>query len=241
MAEFTAHPVRKERLADDVYGQILARITSGEFGPGNKLPSEAELSFAFNVSRTIVRQALLRLRSDGLVQAQQGRGTFVSTQPSNRLMELADVKDLPRMLSAFEPRIALEQASARLAAQRRTRDDLERMAESVRQLRAALEEGDLAREPDIAFHNSVAEASKNAFFIDLLNDLRAPVSESMSIGLELARDRAPERRMRIVEEHSRILDAISAGDGDAAEAYMKYHLLQARAAVLNVQHLEGGP
>lgn len=239
MAEFTAHPARKERLADDVYGQILARITTSEFKPGEKLPSEAELSLAFGVSRPIVRQALLRLRSDGLVRAQRGVGTFVSTQPSGRLIELADVKDLSRMLRAFEPRIALEQTSARLAAQRRTREDLDRISDSIKALRAALEQGDLAREPDIAFHDAVAAASKNEFFVDLLNDLRTPVSESISIGLELARERSPERRMRIVEEHARILDSISTGDSDAAASYMKYHLLQARAAVLNVQHLEG--
>lgn len=62
--------------------------------------------------------------------------------------------------------------------------------------------------------------------------------ETMHIGLELAREAAPTRRLRIIEEHSRIRDAIDTKDGDTAAGYMKYHLLQARAAMLDAHHLE---
>lgn len=65
-----------------------------------------------------------------------------------------------------------------------------------------------------------------------------PVTETMNIGLELARERSTARRRRIIEEHTRIFNAIAAEDADAAGSYMKYHLLQARSALLDASHLE---
>ncbi|KQT85406.1 FadR/GntR family transcriptional regulator [Aurantimonas sp. Leaf443] len=238
MSRFVPTPARKERLADVVYGQILTEITSGHLKAGDKLPSEAELWMRFGVSRPVVREALLRLQSDGLVLSRRGVGTFVSKQPSTRLTELADSSELSRFLRAFEPRIVLETEVARLAAERRTRSDIDRAREAIEALRRAIAAGDLGQEQDIAFHDAVAQAAGNDFFGDLLNGLRTPVTQTMNIGLELARGRSAGRRLRIIEEHTRILDAIAAGDGDAAASYMKYHLMQARAAVLDAQHLE---
>lgn len=238
MANFVLKPARKERLADTVYGQILGEITSGRFASGDKLPSEAELSFSFAVSRPVVREALLRLTTDGLIQSRRGVGTFVSTQPSTRLTELANTSEISSFLRSFEPRIVLEVEAARLAAQRRTRADLERGRDAIEALRDAIANGKLGQEQDIEFHDSVARAAGNDYFCDLLNDLRQPVTESMNIGLELARERSAGRRLRIIEEHTRILDAIAAEDADAAASYMKYHLMQARAAVLDARHLE---
>jgi GntR family transcriptional repressor for pyruvate dehydrogenase complex len=185
-----------------------------------------------------VREALLRLTTDGLIQSRRGIGTFVSTQPSTRLTELANTAELSSFLRSFEPRIVLEVEAARLAAQRRTRSDIDAARSAIDTLRDAIAAGKLGQEQDIAFHDAVARAAGNDYFCELLNDLRQPVTETMNIGLELARERSPGRRLRIIEEHTRILDAIAAEDSDAAASYMKYHLMQARAAVLDAQHLE---
>ena len=66
------------RLADQLYGQIFEQIVSGGLNVGDKLPSENEISERFGVSRPVVREALLRLRADGLITAHQGLGTFVA-------------------------------------------------------------------------------------------------------------------------------------------------------------------
>lgn len=238
MTKFHIKPARKERLADTIYGQILAEITSQKFTAGDKLPSEAELSLNFAVSRPVVREALLRLATDGLVQSRRGIGTFVSTRPSSRLTELANTTELSSYLRSFEPRIVLEVEVARLAAQRRKRKDLDRAQDAIAALRDAIAEGKLGQEQDIEFHDALAKAAGNDYFCDLLNDLRQPMAETMNIGLELARERSPGRRLRIIEEHTRILDAIAAEDSDAAASYMKYHLMQARSAMLDASHLE---
>ncbi|WP_284777969.1 FadR/GntR family transcriptional regulator [Agrobacterium sp. lyk4-40-TYG-31] len=240
MSQIIVTPARKEKLADTVYGQILFEITSGKFTEGDKLPSEAELSLAFDVSRPVVREALLRLSTDGLIQSRRGIGTFISTKPSTRLTELADAADLSSYVRSFEPRIVIEVEAARLAAMRRSRGHLEAIRQAIDDLNEAIVRGELGQAQDIAFHDAVAIAAGNEYFPVLLKDLRRPVQETMNIGLELARERAPARRLRVVEEHTRILNAISVEDSDSAASYMKYHLLQARAAILDAQHLEAG-
>ena len=92
----------RARLADQVYGQIFEQIVSGGLNVGDKLPSENEISERFGVSRPVVREALLRLRADGLITAHQGLGTFVSHQPAPRLKTFNDVQNVSAYLRAQE-------------------------------------------------------------------------------------------------------------------------------------------
>ena len=238
MAKIPITPARKQKLSDTIYAHILSQITTGEYASGDKLPSESELSTTFHVSRPIVREALSRLGTDGLIYSKRGIGSFVATKPSKRLTDFASAFDLSRFIRSFEPRMVLEVEATRLAATRRTRAEVEEIAESVEALNKAIAKGELGQKEDIAFHDAIARASHNDFFVDLLSDLRTPVLETMNIGLELAREAAPNRRLRIIEEHSRIRDAIDTKDSDTAASYMKYHLMQARAAMLDAHHLE---
>lgn len=107
---------QRVRLADQLYGQIFDQIASGRLNVGDKLPSEHEICEKFGVSRPVVREALLRLRADGLVTAHQGLGTFVSHQPAPRLKTFSDVQNVGAYLRAQEVRVALEGDAARLAA-----------------------------------------------------------------------------------------------------------------------------
>jgi len=241
MQRINVRPARKERLAEAIYGQILDQILSGRFTEGDKLPSEAELSFAFGVSRPVVREALMRLQADGLVRARRGIGTFVSNRPSNRLAELVSSADISGYLRSFEPRIVLEVDAARLAAQRRTSNQLAQIRDSIEELRAAIARGDLGQEEDIAFHDGIATAAGNDYYPKLLDDLRRPVTRTQAIGLELAREGSAERRHRVIEEHTKIYEAVAAQDAECAASYMRYHLYQARAAVVDMHHLEKGP
>jgi DNA-binding FadR family transcriptional regulator len=241
MERISLRPARKERLAETVYGQILEQIVAAKFEEGDKLPSEAELAFAFDVSRPVVREALMRLQADGLVNARRGIGTFVSNKPSNRLTEFANSADISGYLRSFEPRIVIEVEAARLASIRRNKSQLNEIKATIEDLRRAISRGDLGQEEDIAFHDGIANAAGNDYFPKLLDDLRKPVTQTMTIGLELARERSPERRNRVIEEHTKIYDAVAAQDSELAAAVMRYHLYQARAAVVDVHHLERQP
>ena len=91
MDDFRLEPGQRERLGDQLYGQILEQIVSGALKEGDKLPSENKICQAFGVSRPTVRAALMRLNADGLVITRQGSGTFLQKRPSDHLTRLAKV------------------------------------------------------------------------------------------------------------------------------------------------------
>ncbi len=166
-------PVRKgaERLADQLYGQILEQIVSGAIKSGEKLPSENQLCQSFQVSRPTVREALLRLHADGLVSTRQGSGTVVQKRPSDHLVRLSRSSDIAEMLRCMEVRIALEGHAARLAAARHTgaparpHDD----GRWRRTMRSSFEKGAPPTGADYEFHAAVAAGSGNALFGDMLS------------------------------------------------------------------------
>ncbi|GGB31023.1 FadR/GntR family transcriptional regulator [Allosediminivita pacifica] len=232
MDNFNTKPAQKPKLAEIVYGRILEQIMAKQFGEGDKLPSESELSSAFGVSRPVTREALMRLQADGLVTTHKGVGTFVARRPPERLGELADTSEVSGYLLSLEPRIVLEVEAARLAAQRRTRQQMAAIRAAHDALRDAIGRGELGRNEDIDFHDSIAIAAGNENFRMLLRTISNPVHQTITIGLELGRD----QRRRVVDEHASIVEALNAEDSEAAATYMRYHLFQARAGLVDIHH-----
>jgi len=228
-------PRRREKLGDQLYGQILEQIVAGTLREGDKLPSEHQISQSFQVSRPTVREALMRLHADGLVTTRQGSGTFVQKRPSGHLTRLANVSDVAGMLRSLEVRIALEGQAASLAAQRRTAEQMDTISHALSALRAAFEGSDIPTRADFAFHRAVAKASGNALFADLLEMLHAPIESAMTLALGITRAGSRERAMRVIEEHEAIAEAIGRGDAEAAGLTMRYHLHRARQRVTDGQ------
>lgn len=228
-------PRRKERLGDQLYGQILEQIVSGALNEGDKLPSENQICQSFHVSRPTVREALMRLHADGLVTTRQGSGTFVQKRPSGHLTRLAKVADIAGMLRCMEVRIALEGQAATLAAQRRTPSQMDRIAAALSALRTAFEGVAVPARADFEFHLAVASASGNDLFADLLQMLNETVEHTMTVALGITRAGSKERARRVIEEHEAIAEAIAHGDGEAAGLAMRYHLHRSRQRVTDGQ------
>ncbi|MBI0539382.1 FadR family transcriptional regulator [Roseomonas sp. KE2513] len=226
---------QRERLGDQLYGQILEQIISGSLQEGDKLPSENQICQAFSVSRPTVREALMRLHADGLVTTRQGSGTFVQKRPSDQLTRLVKVSDIAGMLRCLEVRIGLEGQAASLAAQRRSAQEMERILEALAALRASFAGEAVPAHADYAFHSAVAKASGNAFFAELLEMLSDPIHGAMTVALGLTRVGSKERARRVVEEHEAIAEAIQAGDAEAAGLAMRYHLHRSRQRVTDGQ------
>ncbi len=226
---------QRERLGDQLYGQILQKIISGELKEGDKLPSEHRICQVFAVSRPTVREALMRLHADGLVTTRQGSGTFVRKRPSDKLAGLASVSDVAALLRCMEVRIALEGKAAALAAQRRTPDQMRRISSALAALRSSMENGTDPMQADFAFHRAVAEASGNTVFAELLDMLGAAIQGGMRIALGLTRAGSRERARRVVEEHETIAEAIERSDSEGADLAMRYHLNRARQRIVDGQ------
>ena len=213
-----------ERVARDLEEQILA----GRLLPGDRLPPERELGVQLNVSRSVVREAIKRLQSLGLVSSIQGSGTRVeraSGKPVQvgyeRLMRhgRASLQDLAVV------RLPLEKTIVALAAVSRSDEHLARLDEAQRILgnsQASLEDRIQA---DLRFHSILAEATGNSVFEMVLQPMQALLIESRrrtlnAYGAALA-----------YEHHARILDAVRRRDPAAAVAAMSEHL------EVNTEHL----
>jgi GntR family transcriptional repressor for pyruvate dehydrogenase complex len=212
-------------LAQRVVTGLKDKILAGELPPGHKLPSEAELIDEFSVSRTVIREAVTRLRAEGLVETFQGRGSFVLAmpEPTSFTVESATIRTHHDVLDMIDFRLGIEPEAAALAATRVNPAG----AESIHSALAAFVEAkpEDQVEADFRFHRAVAAASGNRFYVDLLDSLgpmmimlpRTRLTDAYSLT-----DTGHVERVR--REHDNVAIAIVAGDPDTARAAMRVHL-----------------
>ncbi len=231
MANLILLPEKKERLGDRLYGQILEQIASGVLRSGDKLPSENELCRLFNVSRPVVRQALMRLQADGLVATRKGSGTVVQNTPPEGLTRFAQPGDVAHMLRCLELRMAIESQAAMSAATRHTAPQLRRIARALDALKEQVGKGSITAAADFSFHQAIAAASGNVLFGQVLQSLDEAIRRGMVIAIGLTREGSPERAQRVFDEHRAIYDAIARRDAQGAELAMRYHLDRVRQRV----------
>ena len=226
---------RGERLVDHVYGQLLEFIVEQNLHEGDRLPSEHELSRMTAVSRPIVREALTRLQADGLIESRRGAGSFLRQRPSPHHIEHLRPPAARARLDAFEVRIALEPAAARLAALHRAEGDLQIMRSALEALAAA----HAAQEPggahDLRLHRTISQASRNPMFLVALDALDQQVDGVVVPSIAVIAEGAELRARRVEHEHLAILEAIEQADPDRAEAAMRLHMVSARSRALNMR------
>lgn len=219
---------RRGSLSQRVVEVIQDRIRAGQYQRGEKLPTEHAFISEFGVSRTVVREAIATLRANGLVTPRQGIGVFVNqvspTQPFTIESGGGDV--VAEAISVLEVRIALEVETAGMAAIRRDEATLEAMALALRQMSEAIEAGDDAIGPDLAFHRAIAAGTGNHHFVSLLSYLgEFLVPRSRLNTSSLAHAPRKDYLRRINDEHQRVYDAIAAEDSEAARGAMRLHLM----------------
>ena len=220
------------RLSDQVANQLTAEIRRGGLAPGDKLPTEARLVEQFGVSRTVVREAVSRLKSLGLVDSRQGSGVFVRQPSSFRPLnfEAQHAASQEAVVQMVEVRRALEAEVAALAAQRRTSADLRRIQAAVKALDAAVQGGGDGVREDVQFHRAIAEAARNPFLIQTLEYLGQFLHGATQV------TRANEARrldfaQQVQDEHAAIVQALQAGDPQAARAAAAGHMDNAIARI----------
>lgn len=220
------------RLADRAYSGIIGIIKNEQLAIGDRLPSEARLAEMFGISRTIVREALARLASDGVTEARRGAGSFVKRRPSERLVQHMPIDVLPASLGTYEVRFVLEAEAARLAAQRRSPEQMAEIEEAMRRLRETLLSSDPAHEEDWALHRAIVLATANPAFVAAYDPLREEVDRVLKAGIDISRSRPPEAIGAMLSEHEMIVEAIREQDGEAAALAMRWHLSQGRKRLM---------
>lgn len=221
-----------KRLADQAYSGIVEYITAQHMSVGDRLPSEVRLAEMFGISRTIIREALVRLASDGITEARRGAGSFVKNRPSDRLIAYTNTDNLSVTLGTYEVRFVLETEAARLAATRRSAQDLLDIEESLAKLRTALMSNATAHGEDMELHRRIILATANPAFLTAFDALSEEVDRIMQAGVDISRSRPPDVIGAMMREHEAIVDAIRAQDSDGAALAMRWHLAEGRKRLM---------
>lgn len=215
---------RGPHLSTLVASSISREIAQGRLKPGDQLPTEQSLAATFGVSRNVVREAIARLRSEGRIWSQQGRGAFVADASIGTVLTI-DYEALQRadsFRSLFELRGILEVQAAALAARRSTDADIAAMEAALEVMRTAPYGSVAWLKNDLEFHRAVAEATRNAYMGQFLVFVSERVRDSI---LAAGNQQKSDDMARVtLGEHERILAAIVAGDAEAARLAMQDHL-----------------
>jgi DNA-binding GntR family transcriptional regulator len=205
-------------LTEKAYQAISSAIANLQFKPGEALRQD-HLARWLSISRTPVREALRRLEQDGIIQTIAGRGLVVTE------LTIKDVEDMLEMLRL------LDGHAAYLAAQRRSAEQAEQLAEIARALLAAAERHDVEgwSIADKPYHEIVLAASGNLLLRQTIQDVRRRLHR-----ITINSGTRPERLLACTHEHMQVADAIVRGDAAAAAALMSEHIdaMSASAMVL---------
>ena len=218
-------------LSDQVADAMAAEIRAGRLAAGDKLPTEASLVKQFSVSRTVVREALSRLKSLGLVESQQGSGVYVREigfSPLN--FDAKSSVSRQAVIQMVELRRALEAEVAALAAQRRSQADIRRIRKSIMLLDQAVQSGGDGVDEDVHYHRAIAEAARNPFLISTLEYLGQFLRGATRVTRANEARRADFAR-QVLDEHALIVSAIEAGDAEAARRAATSHMDNAIARI----------
>ena len=227
----SARPLRARNLTEELAARLADGVLSGRLEPGARLPTEQEMMTAYGVSRTVVREAVSALRTEGLVVTRQGLGAFVA--PDVRLrpfrIDLERLHSIPEVVALMELRTGVEIEAAGFAAERRRAADLKAIHRALDAIDQALARGEAAVDHDFAFHCAIARAARNEHFPRFLEYLGRFIIPRQSIR---AGQGGPEEQAaylrRVQAEHRQIFDAIAKGAPDAARQGMRAHLGNSR-------------
>jgi GntR family transcriptional repressor for pyruvate dehydrogenase complex len=199
------------QLRDHVEGQGLRA--------GDRLPSERDLAERLRVSRASIKQAIVVLEVQGLVESRHGGGVYLRTDTLNPEPVAALVDRRRRLPDVLDAREAIETKLAELAALRRTDVDLTEIDAALEAMRAEIDGGQLGEDGDRRFHAAVSAAAHSSLLAEFMNEIREGIAETRHESLQ-----QPHRPARSLTQHHRITEAIRAQDAGAAAAAMKTHL-----------------
>ncbi|WP_376964578.1 transcriptional regulator NanR [Azospirillum sp. A26] len=236
-------PIPRRKLSQEVLDRLLTRISTGDYAPGDQLPSERQLMEMFQVGRPAIREAMQTLAHMGLVSITHGERARVTPVTAEKLIEQVGgsarhfLATAPENLGHLkEARLFFEVGMVRIAAERATEADIDRLGWRLHEQRESMNDRGQFLARDMAFHREIAAISGNPIY--------AAVSQAMFDWMSayyVNLLRAPGMEMLTIEEHERIFDGIAVRDPDAAAEAMTDHLKRAHHLYRQVQDQAAAP
>lgn len=214
----------RDRLYQAIARRLLEVFASGRYQPGDRLPTERELAIEYNVSRPTIREAIIALEVQGIVEVKVGSGAY--------LRDLPNASERARFnVTAFElteARLLIEGEAAALAASQITDEELDALEALVDEIMRENEGNSGTEDADREFHLTIARATRNSALVDIVDNLWSLRANSPESALLYAKARTANVKPA-VDEHLAILEALRSRDPATARAAMRTHL----AAVLD--------
>lgn len=219
MGDDPLRPMARTRLYEQVVERLRDFVATVGLRAGDRLPAERELAGRLSVSRASVREAIVALEVQGLVEVRHGGGTYLlrdrlQAEPLQTLIERR--RRLPDVLDA---RDAIETKLAALAAARRTDEDLAAIEAALAAMRKAIAEDTGIEDADARFHGAIISAAHSPLLAEFMAEIAGQVAESRAESL-----RQPGRSAQSLEQHERVANAIHAADPPAAAEAMRRHV-----------------
>ena len=219
--------VEPQRLYRQIAEQLRQLIVRGEFTVGQRMPAERDLAVQLNVSRPSVREALIALEVEGMIEVRTGSGIYVkSTSTKTTLPESEDAPTAWGPLEVMSARIVLEAEVAALAATHANLDDIAAMRAGLNQMQQAAQRKEVPRHGDEAFHAAIARACGNSVLLDTVQRYWQARDGQLFARLGDYFEN-PDSWQAAIGEHEQVLRAIEAKDASAARKAMQKHLRQA--------------
>ena len=215
--------IKRLRVVDIVIERILNALAKGEFKPGDRLPSETELTRILGVSRNALREALKQLESLGILDIRQGDGTYVTNGKAGgalgstiSVLFLLDQSSIAELLEARE---LVEVKIAGLAATRADEKDLDAISDALRELKKVLHDPERYAEKDFEFHLALTKAAKNFVLEKFFTSISELLREQL---VRVAR--VPGVIRKSYEYHEKIARAVKARNAAEAQDEMREHI-----------------
>ncbi|MGW4826112.1 FadR/GntR family transcriptional regulator [Amycolatopsis japonica] len=211
--------LNRAKLYEQVVERIKAHVEESGLHAGDKLPSERDLAERLGVSRASIKQAIVVLEVQGLLESRHGGGTYLR----NDHLDVEPVDELvarrSRLPEVLEAREAMETKLAELAALRRSDEDLAAIDAALEFMKSEIEDGGHGAEGDRRFHEAITAAANNALLAEFMRSIDTQIAESRNESL-----RQPGRPWRSLSQHQKIAEAIRAGAPRAAANAMRQHV-----------------
>lgn len=212
-------------LTDQVTEILIRQIKQGVYPVNTRLPSEKSMTEKFRVSRTVIRETISRLKSEGLVESRQGSGTVVlEPVPTEAFrLEQNNQDPLKAVLQIIELRRGIEVEMAALAAQNRTEEDLVLIEQALDAIDLAVNKGETGVAEDLAFHMAISYATKNPHYTDLLDLLTSAVKDALIVTRSYDENKIDFKK-QVRQEHRNLWLAIKKSDVTAARSAAYLHM-----------------
>lgn len=224
-----------KRRYEEVAEALRRELAEGRYKPGDRMKPERQISDELGVSRSIVREAILRLEIEGLVDVRKGSGTYVVKVPAG------DDTGTRGDIGPFEllqARQVLESSIAAFAATTVTKADILRLREAMEMERRAIAEDTGDYSGDELFHHLIAEATQNSVLVDMIDELWRKREQSPMWARLHARIFDRTYRHRWLEDHQAILTALQCRDPRAARQAMWQHLENVRQTLMELSDVD---